>query len=214
MPGLVVFCADVGSVKRGRFGWARGQPQSDDFLLEDSIEKLVQAVADDLRSGALVALGFECPLFVPLRERPEELTSGRRGDGNRPWSAGAGCAVLAVGLTQVLWILREVRRTLGDVPPSYLRWDQTPEDGPGLFLWEAFVSGDAKAAGGEDLHARDAKLAVEAFLHALPDVNRLNAIHEDEVQSLVGAALLRSCWTDDVGILAEPCLVIRAVETY
>ena len=31
MPGLVVFCADVGSVKRGRFGWARGQPQSDDF---------------------------------------------------------------------------------------------------------------------------------------------------------------------------------------
>ena len=97
MPGLVVFCADVGSVKRGRFGWARGQPQSDDFLLEDSIEKLVQAVADDLRSGALVALGFECPLFVPLRERPEELTSGRRGDGNRPWSAGAGCAVLAVG---------------------------------------------------------------------------------------------------------------------
>ena len=71
--------------------------------------------------------------------------------------------------------------------------------------------GTPKAAGGEDLHARDAKLAVEAFLHALPDVNRVNAIHEDEVQSLVGAALLRSCWTNDIGILAEPCLVIRAV---
>ena len=147
-----------------------------------------------------------------MRECAEELTSGRHGDGNRPWSAGAGCAVLAVGLTQVPWILREVRRTLGDVPPRYLRWDQTPEDGPGLFLWEAFVSGDAKAAGGEDLHARDAKLAVEAFLHALPDVNRVNAIHEHEVQSLVAAALLRSGWSNDAGVLTEPCLVIRAVE--
>ena len=212
MPGLVVFCADVGSVKRGRFGWARGRPQSDDFLLGSSIVELIQAVADDLRSGALVALGFECPLFVPLREHPEELTSGRRGDGNRPWSAGAGCAVLAVGLTQVPWILREVRRTLGDVPPSYLRWDQTPEVGPGLFLWEAFVSGDAKAPAGPGAHTGDAELAVRAFLGALPHLDRKNAIQEDQVQSLVGAALLRSRWTNDIGILAEPCLVIRAVE--
>ena len=66
------------------------------FLLGSSIAELVRLVADDLHSGALVALGFECPLFVPLRERAEELTSGRHGDGNRPWSAGAGCAVLAV----------------------------------------------------------------------------------------------------------------------
>ena len=194
MPGLVVFCADVGSVKRGRFGWARGQPQSDDFLLEDSIEKLVQAVADDLRSGALVALGFECPLFVPLRERPEELTSGRRGDGNRPWSAGAGCAVLAVGLTQVPWILREVRRevrrTLGDVPPSYLRWDQAGRMVRASSCRSVCVGGCQSST--RPAHTGDAELAVRAFLDALPHLERTNAIQEDRVQSLVGAALLRS----------------------
>ena len=210
MRSLAVYCADVGSVKRGRFGWARGQPQSDDYLLGTSIEKLVRAVADDLRSGALVALGFECPLFVPLREHPEELTNGRRGEGNRPWSAGAGCAALATGLTQVLWILRRLKQELADGLPSYLRWDQTPEDGPGLFLWEAFVSGGAKATGDGNLHPHDAKLAVEVFLRALPDVDHENAIHEADVQSLVGAALLRSGWTNDVGVLAESCLVIRA----
>ncbi len=174
--------------------------------------ELVGAVADDLRSGALVALGFECPLFVPLREHPEELTSRRDGEGNRPWSAGAGCAVLATGLTQVLWILMRLRQELGNGLSSYLRWDQTPGYGPGLFLWEAFVSGGAKAAGGENLHASDAKLAVDAFLRALPDVDSADAIREADVHSLVGAALLRTGWTTDLAILAEPCLVIRVTE--
>ena len=44
-----------------------------------------------------------------------------------------------------------LRQALGDGLASYLRWHQTPEDGPGLFLWEAFVSGGAKTAGGEIL---------------------------------------------------------------
>ena len=66
MPGLVVFCADVGSVKRGRFGWARGQPQSDDFLLGDSIVELVRVVAGDLRSGlhlwhSASSVRYSCP---------------------------------------------------------------------------------------------------------------------------------------------------------
>ena len=102
-----------------------------------------------------------------------------------------------------------LRQALGDGLASYLRWHQTPEDGPGLFLWEAFVSGGAKTAGGENLHASDAELAVDAFLRALPDVDHTNAIRETAVHSLVGPALLRSGWTNDVKLLAEPCLVIR-----
>ena len=69
---LVLHCADIGSVKKGNFGWAR--------LSEDAgatcstgrdIGQFVERVADDLNAGAHVALGFECPLFVPLsKTRP------------------------------------------------------------------------------------------------------------------------------------------------
>ncbi len=65
----------------GRRGCARGQPQSDGFLLGSSIAELVRLVADDLHSGALVALGFECPLFVPLarvRRRADKRASRGR----------------------------------------------------------------------------------------------------------------------------------------
>lgn len=209
MPDPVVFCADIGSVRTGRFGWARGTPGGDAFVLGESMEELAHAVARDLQSGALVALGFECPLFVPIRERPVDLTRARRGDGNRPWSAGAGCAVLAIGVPQVVWVLRQVRREVGDGFPSYVEWGEASTERPGLFLWEAFVTGGAKATGGTGLHARDAELAVHAFLEALPDVDEANAIEADDVQSLVGAALVRTGWTDRVEALAEPCLVIR-----
>ena len=211
MHSPVVFCADVGSVKKMRFGWARRRAPSGDPLFGESIEDLVRAIVADLCSDELVALGFECPLFVPVRESPYKLAEARRGEGNRPWSAGAGCAVLATGLTQVLWILRDLRQRLGRKVSTYVRWDRVPEKGPALFLWEAFVSGRAKTVGGGNLHAHDALLAVDAFLQALPGLNRVNAIHEDEVHSLVGAALLRSGWTDDVRILAEPCVVVRAM---
>lgn len=207
----MVFCADVGSVKAGNFGWARGHPGEGSFLRAESMEDLVGAVAEDLRAGQFVALGFECPLFVPLRDRPEELTSGRRGEGNRPWSAGAGSASLAVGLPQVLWVLREVRARVSGAPPAWVRWPERTQRAPGLFLWEAFVSRSAKAQGeGPGLHALDAQVAVEAFIEALPDPRRANAIHEAEVHSLVGAALLRTEWTTNIGVLSEPCLVIRA----
>jgi hypothetical protein len=59
-----------------------------------------------------VALGFECPLFVPLNLQPEALTTARSGEGSRPWSAGAGCGALATGLVQVAWILRKIRQEL------------------------------------------------------------------------------------------------------
>lgn len=215
MRNLVVYCADIGSVKAGKFGWARGRAGADPFKCGTSISDLSQTVADDLRAGELVALGFEAPMFVPLREDPEKLTTARRGDGNRSWSAGAGCAVLATGLAQVIWVLKEVRRILGEAPPSYLRWEKVPAAGPALYLWEAFVSGIANRPPSTDdpcsgIHTSDAKLAVQAFLSALPNVDHANAVREDDVHSLIGAALLRTGWTKDVRVLEQACLVIRA----
>jgi hypothetical protein len=67
----MVFCADIGSIKKGNFAWARGVP-SDNGLTKiyskKDIHDLVSAVAEDLNSGCSVAMGFECSLFVPIAD--------------------------------------------------------------------------------------------------------------------------------------------------
>jgi hypothetical protein len=72
---LVVYCADIGSVVRGRFGWARSEEQGEVRSHRGGTEivDLVEAVAADLGDGRAVALGFECPLFVPVPEQPLRL---------------------------------------------------------------------------------------------------------------------------------------------
>lgn len=45
---------------------------------------LALAVASDLREGKAVAMGFECPLFVPLADLPVDLTRARPGEGAKP----------------------------------------------------------------------------------------------------------------------------------
>jgi hypothetical protein len=76
-------------------------------------------------------------------------------------------------------------------------------------LWEAFVSGSGK---GVD-HLADAERGATAFLRALQTRPLPNAVDPDgPVYSLVGAALLRTGWTQSSAVLAEPCLVIKAAQ--
>lgn len=206
----LAYCADVGSIREGRFGWARGGATGE-LQTGTDIRELARSVSSDLRDGLWVALGFECPLYVPFRTSPGELTRARTGEGNRPWSAGAGSGVLATGLVQVLWVLEAVRDALDTAPPVHLNWDEVnPERGPGLFLWEALVSGSAKSvADDSESHTEDAAIAVRSFRDALPDPTQANAVEAERVQSLIGAALLRTGWSEDPEILQIPCLVIR-----
>lgn len=202
---VAVYCADVGSVAAGRFGWASGGPVGANG--SDDMQQLAAAVSNDLRSGRPVALGFECPLFVPLAVEPGALTSARTGEGNRPWCAGAGAGALATGLVQVAWILREIRRLAPDGCDATLDWLEFSEGRASLFLWEAFVSGTSKRDG----HVADAQAAVEAFLAAVTTAPPASAITaKPEAYSLIGAALLRSGWSDDPEVLHRPCLVVRA----
>ena len=96
--GLAIYCADIGSIKRGNFGWAvvHGGEQRGG----KKIGELVEDVVGSLAAGIKVALGFECPLWVPVPDEPRGLTAGRAVDGNRAWSAGAGASALATGLTR------------------------------------------------------------------------------------------------------------------
>jgi len=200
-----IFCADIGSVKAGRFGWFGAGPNGGS-VSGSSIEELANTVAKTVTSGAKIALGFECPLYVPLRDDPMLLTKARAGEGNRSWSAGAGCGALATGLVEVTWLLERIRTNTPKSSTAFLDWKAFELSDGGIFLWEAFVSGKAKGIG----HAHDAEIAVRHFQAALPNPELVNAIAEQKVLSLIGASMVRSGWSSNIQLLSAPCLVIKA----
>jgi hypothetical protein len=208
MQQPVIYCADIGSVATARFAWVRATVagKAVEITCGRDIQRLAEEIARDLDGKAKVALGFECPLFVPISDDPRKLTSARDGEGDRPWSAAAGAGSLATGLTQVVWILRQIRSRLHIPTPAFVSWQEFAAAESGLFLWEAFISGGAHGAD----HAADAETAVRCFAAALPDLDGANAIRSVNVHSLIGAALLRTGWSDDLGLLARPCVVIKA----
>ena len=201
-----VYCADIGSVAAGHFGW--GGISGDGVAAGSTrMADLAEAVAFDLMEGVPVALGFECPLFIPLAREPENLTRARSGEGDRPWSAAAGAGALTTGLAQVVWILGEVRRMAGTQHRAHLDWVEFLADGRGLFLWEAFVSGAGKRGG----HIEDAQEAIAAFTTSMGEREWTSAIRcTEDTYSLIGCALLRTGWSSDPGLLSQPCIVVRA----
>lgn len=206
----VIYTADVGSIASGNFGWARSDPEQGSTQVERNdgteIAELVDAVAHDLDAGKRgVALGFECPLFVPVPEDPFLLGAARPGEGNRPFSGGPGTAALVTGLVQTAWVLRALRQRCPKAI-AHLDWDEFTRAGRGVFLWEAFVTGDAKA----DTHVDDALVAAETFRDSLPNPPAANAVEAESPLSLVSAALLWSGWSRDFALLHKPCVVIKA----
>src|SRR5437870_5067947 len=98
MESISIFAVDVGSPKH--FAWvsetgAQGQVG----------DTLVTAVTSSFASGRRVALGFECPLFIPVPRYWNRIGKARVGEGNRSWSAGGGATVTTYGLHEVTWTL-------------------------------------------------------------------------------------------------------------
>lgn len=93
-------------------------------------------------------------------------------------------------------------------PLFFLRWPDFIAVGSGIFLWEAFVTKDAKLG----THRDDAAAAVEHFLSTLPDPMSAGLSATAEVHSLLGAALLRAGWSTDIALLEQACLVLRALQ--
>lgn len=106
----------------------------------------------------------------------------------------------------MVWILQRIRCRIRIPTPAFVNWRNFAAAPDGLFLWEAFLSGDAY---GPD-HVAGAATAVRCFAAALPDVVGANAIRSANVHSVVDAALLRTGWSEDLGPLARPCVVIKA----
>jgi len=184
---MLVVCADIGSVSKGNFAWWSNAPNEGTSPLS-----LSATVASALLSGQSVALGFECPLFVPIPEREIDLGKSRIGEGNRAWSAGAGAGSLATGLVQVAWVLQRIRASVPATISGCLSWSNFLKSQPSLLIWEAFVSGLAKGT----THLADARRAVSAFEKTLPNPLAANAISvAGAAYSLAGAALLRTGWS-------------------
>lgn len=168
------------------------------------MEGMCDRVVQSLRQGRPVAMGFECPLFVPTREEPARLAMARAGEGSHSWSAGAGAGALSTGLVQTHWLLSRLRLLVEVEPQVWFDWTGFQSAGQGLFLWEAFVVGHAKG----ESHCDDAEIAVEAFHRCLPDPAEHNMIEEPQVLSLLGTALLRAGWAVEPSVISQPCLVI------
>ena len=205
---LQVFCADVGSIARDSFAWARRIPGSDreEPHRPESIESLAASVVHVLRDGDPVALGFEAPLFVPVPEDPDRLGKARPCDAPSPsWSSSVGASVLATAMVQIPWTLRYIHEQAPDLR-VHVQWPPFAEQQDGLLLWEAFVSGAAKG----DTHEEDARSGVQAFCEQLPNPGDPSATETERPFSVLAAAAIWAGFNLPIEDTRGGCLLVRA----
>ncbi len=206
---MFLACIDVGK-PGSNLGWAAVE---DDLWSDgNDLDACIETVASALQRGP-VSLGFESPLFIPLRDDPFMMTKGRNGESgpgmaSRPFSAGAGPTVTVLGTLTTCYVLRRLRELVPDAIAT-VDW-RLPPVAPGrLLIWEAFVTAQRKTA--DTRHVEDAHLALQTYLERQGGpVPSPSSVIEPNCLSLVGAALLRTGWTTDIGVLSEQCLVVRA----
>jgi hypothetical protein len=109
---------------------------------------------------------------------------------------------------QALWVrhwyfaiesnLREARATT--------RWDEFVEGDSQLFIWEAFISGTDK---GVD-HIEDAMIAVRAFEKNLKALNSASCVTCENPASFAGMLILWAGLSDDITLLGDACIVLKA----
>jgi len=206
--GLQVFCADVGSIARGSFAWARRTPgfNPEELHQPKSIESLASSVVQALRDGEPVALGFEAPLFVPVPENPDLLGKARPCDAPSPaWSSSVGASVLATAMAQIPWTLRFIYERIPDLR-AHVQWQPFAEQQQGLLLWEAFVSGTAKGK----THEQDAAAGIEAFCDQLPNPGEPSAAETERPFSLLAAAAIWAGLDLPTDAIRADCLLVRA----
>lgn len=219
-----VVCADVGSVQKGRFGW--WDSRFDDPSREGvrDITKFADAATNAVKTYGGVAIGFECPLFIPAPDQldPGAVTSRRKVDGNHPWSAGAGVAALATGLAESRWVFARMGATLGATRPQvFFDWSAFQSANcKGIFVWEAFVAGGGKARTGdgmprptadEDGHWCDARLAVHAFRSKVQMAltPMFEPLEPEPVTSLAALALMSAGWAEAARLVNFQCRVLK-----
>ncbi|WP_160310613.1 hypothetical protein [Azospirillum thiophilum] len=203
-----VAVVDIGSPEKKNLGWAIEGPSLSDS--GGDVDRFIERSGEVMRTGPL-ALGFEAPMYVPMRDLPEYLTRGRSGEANRPFSAGAGCGALVTGLVVVPYILAGLLKACPFATAS-LDWTTLPTRPGEVFLFEAFVSGVGRKGSVTTVdHVADARAALHRFqAKAAGPAPMTSDLGDSVCLNLLGAALLRTGWPVGVGVLSQPCLVVRA----
>jgi hypothetical protein len=211
VSALVVACLDVGSARKT--GWA--VLANGKFRTGTEIATLAVELGGDLAIGRSIALGFECPLYVPVRADPAELLQQREGEDGRPWSAAAGAGVLVAGLAQMRWLMSKLKEGYPKLRGT-TRWSQLLEGESQLFLWEAFVCSERNAAVLPALvldrseHEQDAAIATKAFCDRMgAAATPASDLLDGSVLSLAGMQLIAAQLTEDLSLLTESCIVVK-----
>jgi hypothetical protein len=192
-----VAVVDVGKLEN--LGWAIKGPVV--CRSGSDIDESVEALTDALTAGPL-ALGFEAPMFVPYRHDVSRLDKCRNNEGSRSFSASAGACVLAKGLVICPYILSTLRQRVPNARATF-NW-RRPLSAHDLLLFEAFVTHETAD------HVGCAKLAIGKFQEGMKNPATFKSnIDEPDIFNLLGAMLLRTSWSNDVGMLTKPCLVVR-----
>lgn len=204
MDLITIFAVDVGN--RKNFAWVGDNRQSG-----TDGDGLVAAIAEAFATGSRVALGFECPLFIPVPLNWAGIGKARTGEANRSWSAGGGATVTTYGLHEIAWILAQLLRAQSTATQVYFSpefWLESKQ--PGLLIWEAFVSGKNK---GRD-HADDARLAWEEFRRLLKDrkwdeARQICVGNESQSLNLVALAAEWAGWSVNSDDRKNQLLVVK-----
>lgn len=213
---MIAYCADVGSIPAGSFGWARASREEGATLAEggSSIDSMLDHLTDDIERGRFASLGLEAPLFLPVPSAESGLSRGRDGDHDRSCFAPVGASVTTLGLHELAYALQQLK---GRVPSlratlDWMAWGSGT--GTALLLWEAFVSGGAHTVTGD--HVQDAATGAVAFLDDFGAgvATAVTVGLPRRVFSLAGAALLWAGLTADVDELHKATLVVKPAKAW
>ena len=213
---------DIGSVRPpSKFAWAAFDAPERDAVGEGTDpQSAVSALVLGLLTGAQAALVLEAPMSVPVPGgQPDAwlgLGKARRGERDRPWSAGAGASALATGLAQGTWMLRQLAIMVPGLaattqPGTWRRGDAQ------LLLAEAFITASGKP---EPLpagqHAADAVAAGLALMEVLdssaPITSPVCCSPQDSFNLLAAMALWAGLRIDPAELHAEVLIVAAQPE--
>lgn len=177
--------------------------------------EFIDALSPHLVARRPVALGFECPLYVPKREDVQLMTGCRLGEEGVNWCGGPGASVLTTGIVQVNWVLAQLARRMPGSKGT-TRWAEFSCGQCQLFIWEAFITSRAGVEvavdmkDGVSLHEGDALCGALAFRNVLVKEDQFPSdLQHEPALSLIGMHLLETGWSDDRSLMSESCSVLK-----